>query len=247
MTRSQGINYSTISTAQSCLQKYKLQYIDRLSTPGLESAELHWGTAMHTGIQAMFEEEDYVGVFSAYWSTVQNPNVKFNRYSWEDYQAMGVRLLERFKRLHFKYFTQHQSIEQRLYGTLGPHKIEGTPDYAGLYKGIRSVVDFKTSAQPYTKEKLITNEQMPLYSYLLEQQDGFKVDQLVYYVFCKSEERIQVLILPLTKSFLKDKIDNIRLMCEDLTSRSSFPKNPGSCMMGSFKCPYFETCYGKDE
>lgn len=235
-----GISYSSISTAYTCYQKYKYLYVDELSTPGPDSAELHFGTAIHMGLQAMIEGADYQSVFSFYWQSIKKADVEYRRYDWDAYLEMGTVFLARFERLHLKSFGKPDFLEERLYKKLGKFDLEGTPDYIGEYKGVLSVIDFKTSATPYPKEKIVVNEQMPLYAYL----SGLDVKQAVYYVFCKSDTRIQTVVQELTPEFMKNKLANIESMCEDLSQRSTYPRNTNGCMMGSYKCAFFTKCHG---
>lgn len=244
---SPGISYSAISAAYTCFQKYKYLYIDKLKELGPESANLHFGTALHMGLQAILEGDDPLPAFSLYMQSLNGKEIDWGRYGLEEYSKMGDVFLARFSRLHAKHFTNTITMESRLYGNLGDVKLEGTPDWVGSYKGVPSLVDFKTSGYTYPKEKIVVNEQMPLYAHLVEQNFGVKVEQLVYYVFVKADQRIQVQTHPLTKEFMKAKLDNIKLMCDDLSTRRVFPKNTNGCMMGQYRCGFYEVCYGKSE
>lgn len=236
------MNYSAISTYYACPRKYKLEYIDKISIPGLESGDLHFGSAMHAGLQSSLEGNEGTPVFNIYWDSIKNKDIVYSRFNWVGLQHLGRVFIQRFERLHKKHF-EAVSIEERLYGQVSTHKMEGTPDVIGKYKGTPSVIDFKTSKDAYRKEKILVNEQMPIYAHLAKQQLAYEVKQLVYYVFVKSEERVQVVLLPLTKEFMDAMLDNVKRICDEMQSRQHFPMNRNSCVMGSYLCPYFNVCY----
>ncbi len=243
-----GTSYSAISTAYMCYRKYKFSFLDKVPQP--ETPALLFGTALHAGIQATLEGDDGQSVFSIFWNTVKGKEFDYGRYDWDYLKNAAEVQLEKFRRLHAKKFKIKQ-MEQRLYGTVtGPdgrdYQVEGTPDFVGEYDGVPSIVDFKTSGYTYPKEKLTVNEQMPLYAHLAKQSLGYEVQQLVYYVFVKSDNRIQVLKTQLTPDDLANRLENIGAMCQDLTSRQSFPANRNGCLMGTYKCAYWDMCYKKE-
>lgn len=235
--------FSAVDTAHKCQTKYKLQYLDKVSIPGLPSIDLEFGTALHAGLNSLLEGEDGAEVFKVYWETLKGKDFVKARKGWEELKETGEVFLSRFSRLHAKHFKPFK-MEERISGRIGGHNFEGTPDFVGDYKGIPSIVDFKTSGYAYPKEKIIVNEQMPLYAELVKQAYKYDVKQLVYFVFIKAEMRIQVVTVDLTKELLDGALKNVVLLCDELVGKKVFTKNPHSCMMGSFKCPYFDTCHG---
>jgi hypothetical protein len=238
-----GINYSALNAAQRCLQLYKYQYLDKLPQPAPESGDMAFGTAMHAGVQALLENADGISVFTLYWDSEKDKDLAYGRFKWVELREIGIKLLTRFERLHKKKF-KPVSIETRLYSHLGGYRVEGTPDFIGYVDEAPSVVDFKTSGSVYNKDKIVCSEQMYLYAYMAKQELQFPATQLVYYVFCKAEERIQVITYELTEEKLKAMLNNIVMQCDELVNRKAFPKNRNSCLMGSIKCPYWSECYG---
>lgn len=237
------MRYSGLDTAHKCLRKYQLQYIERIPQPGVEGLDLAFGTGIHLGVQTCLEGGDPVAIFNTFWDSYRNKELVKSRMSYDELADLGPVFLSRFERLHAKYFS-HVTLEQTIKGTLGGHAFEGTPDVVGLYNGIPSIVDFKTSNYAYPKERILVNEQMPIYAHLANQSMGYEVKQLVYFVFVKSTGTIQrPIVVPLTKKLLDSAIRNAIIMSDDLKTRKVYPMNPNSCMMGTFKCPYFDTCH----
>lgn len=205
--------------------------------------DAEFGTAMHSGVQASLEGDDGIQVFDTYWQSLREKEMVQSKFNWEQLADMGPKFLTRFDRLHKKDF-EVLHMEKDLAGELGGFPLTGTPDLLGSYKGIPSIVDFKTSNWEYVKEKIIVNEQMPIYHHLAQQQLGYVAQQMVYKVFVKSQLRIQTLVLPIEKQTYDNAIRNVLMMCADLQKREQFPRNPNSCMMGTYKCSYFNRCHG---
>ena len=128
---------------------------------------------------------------------------------------------------------------------MGDFKIEGTPDYVGNYRGVPAIIDFKTSSQIYSKDKLIVNEQLHLYAHLARQTYGFEAEKMVYLILCKNPVRIQVIERSLCKQEHEKVLDNIRQHIVELESRTTWPQNKQSCLQsGKYRCNMWEQCYG---
>lgn len=231
-----------LDAAQTCPQKYKYRYIDKLEEPGDPSQALNFGTALHAGLQATLEDFDGLAVFEVFWNSLKDTRLVSDGFTWEQSKHLGEVFLSRFERLHAKHFKPFM-IEEQVKAEIGGIEFEGTPDFVGEYKGVPSVVDWKTSSYPYDKVKLFTNMQMPLYAAMVKKAKGYDVKQLVYVVFIKREERIQVLTVPLTDELLQRAIRNAVILSEELQTRTVFPMNTNSCQMGKFRCAYLSKCY----
>lgn len=235
--------YSAIDTAYRCLKRYQRQYLLQEKVAGLDSADTLFGTAMHMGLQAYLEGENGLQSFGLFWDSIKGTDIIYSRLDWARLKDCGETLLARFDRLHKARFEPF-AMETTLKGIIGGYAVEGTPDFIGKYEGVPSVLDFKTSNYAYNKEKIITNEQMPIYAELARQALKYEAEQVVYYVFCKGEMRIQVQQHKITPEWLQTRLENVALMCAELRERKQFPMNPNNCMMGTFRCPYFDKCHG---
>lgn len=232
-------HYSEINTAYTCLQKYKYIYVDKLRSD-TASADLHFGSAMHLGLKAYLEGSDPIATFDMYWNSIKNEQMRYTSKDWAQLQEMGKLFLTRWIKRESKYY-KSMYVEKMLQAPLGQYLLEGTPDFIGEFDGNLAIVDWKTSAREYDKKKLKTNEQMYMYAYMASKQLNINVKKLVYCVFIKlPEPRIQTIEIDLTQEKLKDMIDNIALMCEDLSKRTSYPKNRNSCGY----CEFYSNCYG---
>lgn len=237
--------YSTLQTAYRCLRAYKLLYVDRLTPPSVPSADLSFGTAVHAGVQAVLEGGNGLEVFSLFWDSEREKEMRFSRGDWASLKENGEVLVSRFERLHAKKF-QIFKMEEKILTKLEDITLEGTPDFVGLFDGVPSIVDFKTAAYPYTEDKLICNEQMPLYAYMAEKEWGYKIEQLVYVVLVKGREpRIQTIAMPLDRAAQAATLQNILTVCRRLEQEKEFPQNRASCLIGTNRCDWWDVCHGK--
>ena len=238
-------SYSMVSVANKCLRLYKLQFIDKHPFAKEESSALDFGTAVHSALQATLEGGNGEEVFHVFWESVKDKDMKFFRHSWDDLSQIGSQLVGRFGRLHAKNFKIKRPMEQRLFGELGGYNIEGTPDFIGEYKGVPSIVDFKTSSQVYTPDKLVVSDQLHLYRHLVKQQLGYDAKQLVYLVLNKHPVRIQSLVTEVDENQHKEVLENIRVQIEELEKRSIWPQNKQSCLVGGkYRCSAWDVCHG---
>lgn len=237
---------SMLKIANKCLREYKLNFIDNIKPERVDSSALQFGTACHTAMQAILEGGNGLEVFSLYWASVKEKPLQYYKFNWEALKNIGEVLLTRFERLHAKNFKIAHPMEVRLYGDINGQKVEGTPDFIGEYKGIPSLVDFKTAKAPYSKHSIEISEQLHLYAYLAKQCLNYEVEQIVYVVLSKNPIRIQVLEKKLAETNHNDIILNIGTQLEELSARIKFPQNLNSCLAGNYKCSYWEYCHGNE-
>lgn len=233
--------YSNISTAYTCLKRFDLE-INKGIKAEKESPVMNFGTAMHLAIATYLETKDYdysLDMLNTYWNSCSALDFTMERDGHATLMDKGKIFLDRFVRLQAKHYTP-KFIETNINFMLMDYSFTGTPDFIGEYKGIPSVVDFKTSASRYDKRKIVVNEQMYLYALAAEQTLNYKVEQLVYTVLIKNPEpSIQQIAIPLDREIMKRNIDNVAMMCKDLSSRTEFPGNKNSCLY----CPHYTRCF----
>jgi len=239
-------SFSMVTTANRCLRLYKLNFIDKLRTFPPNSSALEFGTAMHAALQAELEGGDSDEVFRILWDLAKPKPLVYYGLSWEFLNDTGEVFLARFRRLHKKNFEIGTPMEQRIFGTLGPHKVEGTPDFVGLYKGVPSMIDFKTASKQYHKDRITVSDQLHLYRHLVKQQLGYDAKQLVYFVMIKKQQRIQVITQMIDEEEHQEILSNIENQIKELETRTVFHQNKDACLMaGSYPCDFWEKCHGK--
>ena len=238
--------HSKINAARSCYEKYRIEYVDGSAGPMVKSDALEFGLAVHSGLEEALLGGDGVHTFTLYWDDLKEADIEYKRFDWTYLRRIGVVLLEKFQKYHLKHI-KPEIVEVRQYGTVKGHMFEGTPDVAGVYKGTPSIIDFKTSAYRYDKAKIKIADQLVGYDLLLRNGQVYQAEQLVYMVFVKSTGSIQVLTEPLTQAMRERIIENTRLWIDDLKSRTQYPKNYNSCIIGQNKCPHFDRCHNDND
>lgn len=232
--------YSAISCAYRCYKKFELDYVLGKKVM-IQDPNMEFGTAMHLFFSTYLEtmnEQEARDAFAMYWGTCKNIDFKYD--SWDALNAKADIFMTRWLRLHSKKYTP-KYIEHNMNFLVGDFKFQGTPDFIGEYKGVPSIVDYKTSFAKYDKRKIIVNEQMPLYAHAAEQVLGYKAEQIVYVVLVKNPEpSIQEIILPISRKDIDESLKNVITMCRDLSSRKEFPMNRDNCL----KCEHYgRNCY----
>lgn len=247
--------YSTISDFYVCPHLYKTKHIDGQDVGG-SSLDTEAGTALHVGVNALLrgESEEYAQELAQmYFDSTSHLELTRFSYSREDLERCLKAWLSKFTKSYLKHF-QPTLMEEALQGSIGGHSFEGTPDFIGLFQGVPSVVDFKTSGANWDARRVISEDQMNGYAELVRQVHGYEVKQLVYLVFVKkrvsglADGSIQLPIKKeLTMAVQCSTLDNMKAQMDDISNRQSFPRNTRNCIRGPIVCPLFAKCHGGGE
>ena len=230
--------YSAINQAYRCLKAYEKSYLLG-HKPDEDSIDMAFGTAVHAGIAGHFEGASAIDTFAMTWGLSANQDFAKARYSFGELMEIGQNLLSKWERLHAHHY-EPIHVEERLKFNIGQFKIEGTPDFVGNYKGVLSVVDWKTSGSDYDKRMPNVDEQLWIYVEACRQVYGLDIKQIVYAPFVKYGPKVQTpIVMQVTNEKLKKQIDNVKLMLEDLSTRAVFPMNKGQCL----RCSFYSQCY----
>lgn len=237
--------YSTLGDYNKCPQYYELKHIVGLNDGSDKSADMAFGSALHLAIQDLFEGGNGLDVFNVFWEAAEKNELEYSRYKHEELAWFGKEFIEQF--LEKMHLFKPSLLELKMWMPItAEYGFSGTVDFLGEFKGVRSVVDWKTSALPYDGYKIRCNEQMYGYAELAYQELGYDAEQVVYVVFIKDHKnpRIQVKTVPITREKVTKKLDNIKAMCKDIYERSVFHKNSSQCVVGKRICKFFDHCHG---
>lgn len=244
--------YSSIQDWYKCQSYYKYKHIDGLSDGGEKSGDMAFGSALHLAIQDLFEGGNGLDVFNMWWGLEESKGLEYTRLKHGDLAKMGADLISIFRDEQMRFFVP-KALEQKMTTKLGNHLFSGTVDFIGTYKGIPSVVDWKTSAMPYSQHKIEVNEQMYGYAFMAERELGFKAEQVVYGVAVKDPKnpRWQMKVAKLAPEVLDSKLDNVQQVCNTIASTEIYTKNPTQCATGSGYsvrvCPFYSLCHKKGQ
>lgn len=233
--------FSKLSAYQRCPRLYKHQYIDHTPTKAPLSAELEFGTALHEALATAIQGGDETVIFDMLWTDALRRDIAYDRFSWKQYNEMGYTFLRKFRKRYLERIKPIQ-VEKRLFGKLGKYKFEGTPDTVAEFDGVTSIIDWKTTAYPYARDKIRVGVQLMGYATLVRPE--VKVKQIVYFPFVKTTQSIQTpLILPVTDAMLEKNAQATANWIDVIKKDKFCLPNPTSCFMGKHKCPYFEVCW----
>lgn len=214
--------------------------IDQLDPNEPLSAELAFGSALHSAINACLTEEcDEQELFLTYWNSYEN--LEYGRFNHHEMMLIGLTLLKKFRKAYKPRLVPH-TMEVRLYSEYKGIKLEGTMDYVGDYDGVLTLFDWKTTTYPYNKDKALNSLQLYLYAYLCQESLGVTPKQLGYLPFVKPTAAIQTpIIIPFENNkmlaMLNDMVEYVKTMSKE------YPRNPNSCIQGKMVCPFFDRCW----
>lgn len=239
-------SFSHYSMALQCLRKYKYVALDKIVPVGPESSDLIFGSALHAAINASLTGQDGRAVFEQLWLQYETKDVEYGRYKWNELATIGTTFINNFVKYHAKHY-ELEFAEKRLYAEYRGIKLEGTMDYYGLYKGRKSLRDFKTSGQNYKPEKASIALQLYLYTYLALQNLFDAPETLGYTVFNKGTGSIQDLTWEFDEKVMYQALDNMVDYLSILSKPDQkFPGNYGACLDYNRKCPFFDKCHKEE-
>lgn len=239
----QSWSYSQWSDAVKCQQYYKLCYIDKIVPAGqIDGGDMAFGTALHSALHAELQGDDGADVFTILWDLQKDVPLSYSRFKWSELKVLGLEFVRKYKKGHGKKMLLIQG-EKRLYADYKGVKLEGTADFVGTYDGVPTLIDFKTSAYTYHKDRASVSLQLHLYAYLAIQNNLPKPKTLQYLVFSKATSSIQLQTWAFDKSLMYSMLDNMVEYANMVMTANTYPRNPNQCVVGTQRCKYFDTCW----
>ena len=242
-------NHSQLTMYRSCQKKWAL-YASGAKAED-QSGDLIFGSALHFALAKMLQgetPEDCVALWHMYWDSVKAAEYGWGRFGYEYYKGMGERFLKKFST---SYLNDIEPIwvEKKLQGVINGVEVYGTPDVVCKFRGVESILDFKTSSGNYDVLQATTGTQMAFYHALVKQQEAApEIKQYVYLVFNKSKESLQrPVIATVTEELHKAHMEDIgRTLLEMHAPMSDghCVRNPAQCFSYNRPCEYMKQCWG---
>ena len=233
------LSYSRINRYLTCPEQYRLYYVERLR-PRIESAGLVFGALIHVAIADLFRTgEDPVEHFKRDWQNVKDVELRYKqRESWENFDAKGGKLLQKFLAEEAPKIRQAFGIERKfeLQITTLDAPFVGIIDLVGQVDDRLTVIDFKTAGSDYEDHEAALSDQLTAYA-LAEPE----ADQVALCVLVKTKEpRIEWHFAKRSAGDLAEYLDKVRLVSEDIAA-GKFYKRPGKhCAW----CDFLPVCLG---
>ncbi len=160
------LSFSRINRYLKCPRDYELYYIERLR-PRFPSANLVFGQMIHEALADLFRSgANPVAQFQECWNAARDVKLTYStRDSWERLNAIGVALLERFVAQELPKLSAVEAIEApfQLDVTSLDLPLVGVIDLVAALSGLRTVIDFKTSAAGYGEHEVALSDQLTAY------------------------------------------------------------------------------------
>lgn len=171
-------SHSKIGAYESCPQKYKFQYVDRIRGD-IESVEAFLGSRVHEALEHLYNlvrngclptEQDVLAFYETQWAANWNANVRIveQHLQPEHYRSVGRQCVQDYYR-HYQPFNQGKviALEKQvpiLLDSAGQYRMTGfidRVDKAG--DGVFEIHDYKTNRSLPSQQEKDQDRQLALY------------------------------------------------------------------------------------
>ncbi len=190
-------SHSQLATYETCPQKYKLSYIDKIEVE-TEGIEAFMGSRVHEALEKLYRDlkvtrlntpEELLDFYHQSWEKNWNDLIQIVRkdYSAEEYRRLGEKCItDYYKRYHPFDHGKTLGLEEYVYFPLGGEKgywIRGYIDRLTLVdNSILEIHDYKTSNRLPAQEDVHTDRQLALYQMgVAEKWQGIQEVRLIWH------------------------------------------------------------------
>ncbi len=235
------ISFTRFSTYDTCPQRYKLQYVDRIPVP--TAPELHFGSAVHEALRFLYDPKNLerpslemaVSAFIAAWRAREQDVAEERRQA---YFEQGVDIIRRHyeKRFPPKDGRTVAATERQFDIALGrEHTLNGRIDRIDVLPDQRvEIIDYKTGRTMPTQPMAEKDRQLAIYRMAADElYPGYKVTTIFLYLRHDFELKVDhgEEFLEETRAAVAEAVARIEV--------GDFDPNPGAhCDW----CPYREHC-----
>ena len=256
MNKEKHLSFSQINTFNSCPQKYKIIYIDKIKNKH-ESIESFLGKVVHETLEWIYEEKlDYY-----IWDNIENKYYEIWNNRWHDKIFLAIvksqYSKEYFKRLGLEYVRNYYNnnggpnidfnsvfgIEVPVEVKIGGYNFKGIVDRIDIDNDCINIHDYKTG-KPKTKQQLLDDLQLIIYLLALKEKRKYVDNQIILnWHFLKEKSKLKQHIIIKHKEDdiknLKESIIRQALKIEDAIKNKKFaPKSSFLCNW----CYYWDQC-----
>ena len=256
------VSASRLQTFHQCRLKFYFRYVLRLKGP--KSAALLVGSAVHFVLQTWnwtrwkgeaIDLDRFRELFLAYWSVQQATD----RVDWEKEEVREIDERDAAWGLATMYLQQTpipcnekpQAVEVSVEADLSRHGLPTLVGFIDLVRGTGRIVDFKTSAQTPSAERVLHLHELQLSCYGVLYRDATGISEagfeLHHLVKLKNPKLVVTAIDPMTRGQEARLFRAIESYVEGV-EREDWVPNPS--VMGCACCEYFTNCRqwaGKDD
>jgi hypothetical protein len=244
------VTYSYTQLAQylACPLRYRYRYLDGWQEKETRASML-FGRAFEKAVASYFRREDSTHALFREWAAVKNAGLEFPQgTTWDDMLQQGVKLLERFAQDDRVQIPRpRRNLQIKFTRPIGKtNEFVAYIDAIGQLDGVRSVIDWKTSAARYPEQPeglLALDPQLAAYSWVTGEPE------VAFVVFVRKRlPEIQYLRATINEDqrnrfhhLLENTIRQIESAQFPARSGIRFPQN------GCVSCSHLGLCLGKQE
>lgn len=238
------ISYSRFSAYQTCPQRYRLQYVDRVPVP--TPPEMHFGAAVHEALKALHEPgrlqppslEELVETFVRAWQAREAEVPEDQRQA---YFESGVDMLRRHHAAHGQPEEGRYTAATEQFFAVpfeGNHTLVGVIDRVDVVGGRRlEIIDYKTGRRMPAPRDMEKNAQLAIYRLAGEHlYPGREVSTKLWYLFHDYQMELEQSV-----QFLADMREEIREAILGIEVEDFEPTPGGHCDWCAYRahCPLF--------
>lgn len=242
------LNYSSISTYQTCPLQYKLQFIDKL--PRKPSYALSFGDSLHRIIE-YFYSVPYPKPYSleqllSRLKKVWRSDGYASRSEEEAHFNHAVQVLTIFYQSNVSNFQLPVALEHRFALNLGSYTLSGKIDKMDKLKsGGFEIIDFKTNRRLPPLDKVKEDLQLSIYHLAAQHIWGIEPEKLTLYFLLPNQK------ISTTRSLkqIEETINIINSVAEDITAERFEPRENNLCPWCDYQyhCPLHRHRYLREE
>jgi len=237
-------SYSRINTYDNCPQKYKIQYIDMVSSSN-DSIEAYMGKRVHDVLEKLYSikrlKHEYISfdrlmdMYNESWNRNWHNDIFVSRYKFDrstyNKNTVYKNGLECLKNYYNRfnqsgYFKEDvHAVEFEFVVNIGSHTFRGFIDRVDKSKdGIISIIDYKTGSKPKGRIQAENDLQLAIYELAIKKKikECKEIHLNLYYLrtdkilsFTHSQEKIDKI-----KENILNKVDNIKSTKEFIARES---------------------------
>jgi hypothetical protein len=208
-----------------CPEQYRLYYIENLR-PRFTASSLVFGQVVHAALADLFGRGgEPIAFFETLWMEAKDWDLAYkDREPWEKLRDSGRKLLEKFLQEDLRRLGEIRGVEEsfRLQVTGIDEPFVGVIDLVAALDGVRTLIDFKTSAGSYERHEALLSDQLTAYQ--LAKPD---TDQAAFCVLVKTKEpKIEWHVARRVPDHFTEYLGKVGYLAREIAS-GRFYKRPG--------------------
>ena len=260
--KTKHISFSEYSILQGCTHRHKIQYMDKVRTPG--GPALYFGSLIHEALEAIVNQKEYTNI--QFEKKFKQATIKFANELKYSKNAEFIKIRTSFRESHVKKMLKCgpllldilRDFNWQDYNTIGTEiplytdlvenkHFKGYIDWVYKKDNIYYIADFKTSEKgwgPYNRKDMLKRTQLLLYKWFFAKTNNIPLEQIkTQFIIIKwtgKTNNIEFFDIPSTNKKVQKVVANLeQIAVMLLRDKRVIMKNRASCRF----CPFENTTY----